>query len=261
MKTFSTTAIVLRTKKFGEKDQMVTLLTPKRGKVRAISKGSCDPKAKQCGVISSFNYVSLQIYEGRSIPIITQAQLLKGEECFLGDLKLFTLASVLCELVDLLTQEEQEVGGAFLLLKKTLEILPQIKRPEFFVEVFKVKLLHLLGYFPSFRKCVDCEEVLSEQQNNYFVSESHGFVCEGCGGSENDNPVGTRHGACLQNSTSVSFVLVKLFNFLQSKNLEDILKIKIKGGELFTLQKINTQVLQGVLGRELNTEKFLARTF
>ena len=68
------TGVVLRVQKLGEADRIVTLLTRRRGKVRAVAKGVRRTRSRWGARLEPFNHVDVQCYTGRSLDVVTQAQ-------------------------------------------------------------------------------------------------------------------------------------------------------------------------------------------
>ncbi len=69
-------AIVLRTQKLGEADRIITLLTRSSGRVRAVAKGVRRTTSRFGSRLEPFTHVDLQLAEGRSLDIVTQAETL-----------------------------------------------------------------------------------------------------------------------------------------------------------------------------------------
>src|SRR5665647_2383871 len=76
MALYRDAAIVLRAQKLGEADRIVTLLTRQRGKVRAVAKGVRRTKSRFGARLEPFMVVDVQLYEGRSLDTVTQAETL-----------------------------------------------------------------------------------------------------------------------------------------------------------------------------------------
>jgi hypothetical protein len=70
--TYSTSAIVLRNRNLGEKDRIMTLLSPEIGKFSAVAKGARAPKSKLAAVSQSFTHARFLVARGRSLDIATQ---------------------------------------------------------------------------------------------------------------------------------------------------------------------------------------------
>ena len=67
-------AVVLRTHKLGEADRIVTMLSRQHGKIRAVAKGVRRTASKFGARLEPFMVADVQLYEGRSLDIITQAE-------------------------------------------------------------------------------------------------------------------------------------------------------------------------------------------
>ena len=74
MSLYRDTGVVLRVHKLGEADRIVTLITRKHGKVRAVAKGVRRTKSRFGARLEPFGHVDVQFYTGRSLDIITQVE-------------------------------------------------------------------------------------------------------------------------------------------------------------------------------------------
>ena len=73
MTLYRDTGVVLRVQKLGEADRIVTLLTRRHGKVRAVAKGVRRTRSRWGARLEPFNHVDVQCYTGRSLDVVTQA--------------------------------------------------------------------------------------------------------------------------------------------------------------------------------------------
>ena len=78
MSLYRDEAVVLRVQKLGEADRIVTLLTRRNGRVRAVGKGVRRTMSRFGARLEPFSYVDLQLYTGRSLDIVTQAETLEA---------------------------------------------------------------------------------------------------------------------------------------------------------------------------------------
>ena len=74
MRIYRDEGIVLRTQKLGEADRIVTLLTRRTGRVRAVAKGVRRTRSRFGARLEPFTHVDLLLYPGRSLDVITQAE-------------------------------------------------------------------------------------------------------------------------------------------------------------------------------------------
>ena len=66
--------VVLRTHKLGEADRIVTMLSRQHGKIRAVAKGVRRTASKFGSRLEPFMVADVQLYEGRSLDVVTQAE-------------------------------------------------------------------------------------------------------------------------------------------------------------------------------------------
>ena len=74
MPTYRDEALVLRTHKLGEADRIITLLSRRRGKIRAVAKGVRRTSSKFGARLEPFSHVDLQFATGRTLDVVTQVE-------------------------------------------------------------------------------------------------------------------------------------------------------------------------------------------
>ena len=109
--------VVLRTQKLGEADRIVTVLTRRHGKVRAVAKGVRRTKSKFGARLEPFSHVDLQFYTGRNLDIVNQAESIRsyGNDV-VDDYPSYTAGTAVLETADRLTSEEKEPSLRLFLL-------------------------------------------------------------------------------------------------------------------------------------------------
>ena len=70
-RVYKTEAIVLRTMDLGEADRVLTVLTPRLGKLRVIAKGVRRPRSRIGGGLQLFSDVQLVLAVGRTFDVVT----------------------------------------------------------------------------------------------------------------------------------------------------------------------------------------------
>jgi DNA repair protein RecO (recombination protein O) len=150
--------IVLRTYKLGEADRIVVFFTVGRGKVRAVAKGVRKTRSRFGGRLEPPNRISLQLYEGRELDIVTQAETIEYHPALRDDLERLTDAIALVEAVDQVTQEGERAPALYRMLAGALRTLAQHEpRSPLLVAAFYWKLLALEGVAPVLDRCVRCD--------------------------------------------------------------------------------------------------------
>jgi DNA repair protein RecO (recombination protein O) len=109
---------VLRTQKLGEADRIITLLTRQNGRVRAVAKGIRRTKSRFGARLEPFTHVDVMIHPGRSLDIITQAEVIRAYGTPLAaDYPRYTAGTAMLETAERFTPEEKEPAiRQFLLL-------------------------------------------------------------------------------------------------------------------------------------------------
>ena len=117
--------IVLRTQDLGEADRIITVLTRRTGRIRAVGKGVRRTKSRFGARLEPFTHVDLLLYEGRSLDIVTQADSLRAYGAPLAsDYPRYTAGVAMLETAERFTPEErQPAQRQFLLLVGGLRAL------------------------------------------------------------------------------------------------------------------------------------------
>ena len=165
--------IVLRTYKLGEADRIIVFVTRGRGKVRAVAKGVRKTKSKFGSRLEPMSHVAVQLYEGRELDIVTQAESIEHFRVIRDDLDRIARASAMLEAVDQMAQEGEVNPRLFQMLLGGLRALSEHNGPVV-VPAFFWKLLALEGYLPILDACAECG---SEGPLVAFDLESGGLLC------------------------------------------------------------------------------------
>src|SRR3954466_9726384 len=112
---YRTEAVIIRRADFSEADRVLTLITP-QGKRRVVAKGARKTTSRLAGHIELFTHAALLLAIGRHLDIITQSTILRSSGGLRGALRRIGAAYYVAELIDRLTEEEDENRPAFELL-------------------------------------------------------------------------------------------------------------------------------------------------
>lgn len=176
MALYRETGVVLRTYKLGEADRIIILFTRGRGKVRAVAKGVRRTKSKFGSRLEPAGVVNLQLYEGRNLDIVTQAESVQLHPNLRTDIDRFGRATVLLEIVDQIGQEGESNPALFKLLAGALAELDR-EGNGLVVPAFAAKVLALEGVTPMLDACVNCGN--TERLATIEVHEG-GVLCQNC---------------------------------------------------------------------------------
>ena len=157
MSLYRDEAIVIRTYKLGEADRIIVLFTMGRGKVRCVAKGVRKTTSRFGSRLEPTSHVALQLYEGRELDTITQAEAIDVFGAIRDDLDRIARASAMLEAVEQITQEREPNKRLFAMLLGALRTLAAHDHP-LIVPAFFWKLLALEGFAPMVEECVVCGE-------------------------------------------------------------------------------------------------------
>jgi DNA repair protein RecO (recombination protein O) len=148
--------IVLRTHKLGEADRIVSFMTERHGKVRAVAKGVRKTKSKFGARLEPPSHAALQLYEGRELDIVTQAESIDHFRTIREDLDRLTRAVTMLEAVDQLALEREPNPDLYRMLLGALRALAE-HNSALVVAGFHWKVLALEGFRPVVEHCAVCD--------------------------------------------------------------------------------------------------------
>lgn len=180
MSLYRDEGVVLRVQKLGEADRIVTVLTRRHGRIRAVAKGVRRTRSKFGATVEPFSHVDLQLYNGRSLDIVVQAESLHAYgERLVTDYPRYTAATAVLETAERLSAEEREPAlRLFLLVVGALRTLADDDRdPSLVLDAFLLRAMAVSGYAPALDDCARCGE---PGPHRAFAVAAGGSVCPGC---------------------------------------------------------------------------------
>ncbi|GLZ33977.1 DNA repair protein RecO [Lentzea sp. NBRC 105346] len=174
------TGIVLRVQKLGEADRIITILTQRHGKLRAVAKGVRRTTSRFGAKLEPFCHVDVQFHPGRSLDIVTQVQTLDAFGVgIVNDYQRYTAACAVLETADRLTAEEGEpVVRLYLLVTGALRALSAAERdPSLILDAFLMRAMSFAGWAPAVSECAKCGD---PGPHRAFSVQAGGVVCANC---------------------------------------------------------------------------------
>jgi len=182
-------AVVLRVQKLGEADRIVTLLTRRHGRVRAVAKGVRKTTSRFGARLEPFGHVDVQLAEGRSLHSVRQVEGISLHGSIPGDYPRYTAASAVVETAERLTPEEHEPAlRLFLLTLGALRALATDEHPSGLVlDAYLLRAMGIAGWAPAVTECAVCGVA---GPHRAFSVPAGGAVCQRCRppGAANPNP-------------------------------------------------------------------------
>jgi DNA repair protein RecO (recombination protein O) len=243
---YKTEAIVLRTMELGEADRVLTVLTPRLGKLRVIAKGIRRPRSRLGGGLQPFSDVQLVLAVGRTFDVVTQVALENPHLGLRDDLHSTAAAWYVVELADRFCEGSADSYRAFELLAQALAALdasPHEVGRELVARWFELHLLDAMGFRPELTRCLECGSDL-EPDGNAFSAVAGGALCPQCASSA----LGAR---------PVSADGLKVLRHLQRSALTAVLRLRMTRVLHREVERLLHATVSAILERELRTRDFL----
>jgi DNA repair protein RecO (recombination protein O) len=183
-------AVVLRVHKLGEADRIVTLLTRRHGRVRAVGKGVRRTTSRFGARLEPGSHIDVQLYtrlapdqrapgHQRGLDIVQQTESLDPFGASLAsDYPRWTAVSAICETAERLTDEGEPALRLYLLVVGALRALVERAHdPSLVLDAFFVRAAALAGWEPALDECAKCSE---PGPHAAFSVPAGGAVCGEC---------------------------------------------------------------------------------
>jgi DNA repair protein RecO (recombination protein O) len=176
--------VVLRTQKLGEADRIITILGRTTGRIRAVAKGVRRTKSRFGARLEPFTHVDLMLHPGRSLDVITQAEVIRPYgEPLAADYPRYTAGVAMLETAERFTPVEKEPAlRQLLLLIGGLRSLGEAEHdPRLVLDAFLLRSLAVAGYAPALEECARCGAPASGRVRlPAFAVAAGGMVCASC---------------------------------------------------------------------------------
>ena len=187
-------AIVLRVHKLGEADRIVTLLTKRHGRVRAVGRGVRRTSSRFGARLEPGSHVDVQVLTRnsfgqdalvqRKLETITQSESIASYGAQVAnDYPRWTAASAICETAERLTPEEGEPAlRLYLLVVGALRSLADREHAAgLIMDAFFVRAMAGAGWEPALTECAVCgRRDGAERILTAFHVAAGGAVCPNC---------------------------------------------------------------------------------
>ena len=178
--------MVLRTRRQGETNKLVTLFTEDHGKVRVMANGARRPKSRFAGCLEVgwSVHIACSMRDDRDLHTLSEAELVHSRPALVADLRRLSYAAAACEIVDRLTIEHEASRRLFRCLTGVLGGLEEVEEPqlESLFWYYQLRVAEALGYRPELGVCVVCGSAPGGGPG-WFSPALGGGLCRDCGRS------------------------------------------------------------------------------
>ena len=158
MKTYKIEGIVLRTYDVFEKDKIVELMTPSKGKIKLLAKYANTSKFRFGGKLDPTTHINCSLYKGKTFDLLSSCDLIKNFPHIRSNWTSLKNSFYYLEICKKATSFEQENQPLFYLLEQTLHHLNNHEDTDQIKQQFHTEFLRLEGLLPSYKSEVDNTE-------------------------------------------------------------------------------------------------------
>lgn len=180
--------VVLRRRPLGEADDVVAFCSPTRGRFDAVARGIRKSKRSAPGRLEPFTEVHLLVAHGRTLDVISQAQVVRARPALVRDLDRLARGLYVLELYEGTAHEDAaEPSGhvaevaASVVFRSLVRALDELENAAADADLVcrraELRLLTVLGFAPQIDACVRCGASSSLVS---FSLQDGGMVCKAC---------------------------------------------------------------------------------
>lgn len=174
-------AVLIRKTPHREHDHVCEFLTPERGKITVVARGTRRINSKLNPHLAYLNAVAIRYVEGPKNKVLVGADTLSYFQS--EDYRAYQAGFEVLRLIDERVWAELPEPFTFELVSETIaRIGAHPSRARTLVAIFKVQFLKALGYFPDFVRCVMCQGAVAIRR--VFSFTHGGLVCDLCSAPE-----------------------------------------------------------------------------
>jgi len=245
MKLYKTEGIVIKKNSLNDNDEIITILTPFFGKIKAVAKSIKTIRTPKRGKLELTNYVNLLLFEGRNLDTISEVETISLHKNIFGDLKKISMAFSFCEVFDKTIEIKDGEITHFNLLKRALNILNEKCEESILHTALQLKLIDISGYFPNFYECVYCCNK-NLKEDFYFDFIRKCIICENC-----LNSIKSKKGIYLNK------VVLSIVNSVKKMNLETVFRMKLNNKDIAIIENFTREYLRSVFNVKILSWDFM----
>jgi DNA repair protein RecO (recombination protein O) len=182
----SSSAIVLRSRIYGESDKIVTFLTRDLGKVAAIAKGALRSRRRFIASLEPFTHIrlGLRLRPQAELGFVESADIVRAPRNVTRDLDRYAYSTYILEVIDCMVEGREAEPAIFDLTEEMLQTI-DVSHPQppsvDWLRYFETRLLGLTGFEPHLDRCARCAAPAPISDLRFYFNPRNGnLLCERC---------------------------------------------------------------------------------
>ncbi|KKQ75632.1 MAG: repair protein RecO protein [Candidatus Woesebacteria bacterium GW2011_GWB1_38_5b] len=168
--TYSSEAIVLGKRNYGEADKIISVFSKHKGKIFLMAKSARKPSSRKRGHLEVFNVIRFSAIETKSLDIFSEAQVTESFEEIKKDLKKTSVAYFFLEVIGKLTRENEPHEDIYYILFNSLNNLITSSNLKQLRKQYIRDILVTLGFWPQNLALDNPDKVLEDIAERQFSS-------------------------------------------------------------------------------------------
>ena len=173
MGVYTTEALVLGVKNWGEADKIVTLFSKEHGRIQATAFGCRRPKSALAGALQLFNTVEIQLTKGDRLDTVRQCSIKHCNRALSSDFAAMAYGAFVAELATGLTVDNFPQGDMYDRLVEIFDAFGS-RTPRIIALAAAYQLLEFSGMQLSYRYCIRSNKEL--EGDAWFSLEAGGAL-------------------------------------------------------------------------------------
>lgn len=237
--------MVLRQRRLGEADRILTVFTPALGKMDVKARGVRKTLSRMSGHLQPLTRCVLQMAQGHTIDVVAGCEMVESFQTLRDDLDRLSRALYAAELVDRMTPERAPSFPTYRLLVETLRRLETVDSGDLVLRFLEMRLLDLGGFRPETERCAGCQSALLPEEN-FFAPQAGGAVCRTCVPG-------------LGGARALSVNALKVLRLLQRGPYCEVARLKLPAALAQEVERHLHSYIVNILERDVNAAAFLER--
>ena len=239
MAQYTTEALVLSLRNWGDADKMVTLLTKERGRIKAAAFGCRRPRSPLAGGMQLFNYLDVQLTEGQRLDTVKQCTLRRNFKRLSEDLTAMAYGAFVAELAMEFSPEHVAEPALFDRLVLIFAAF-ETRNPRITALAAAYQLLEFTGLQLHYERCVHCGREINGDAS--FALQEGGVLCSDCR---------------IPGAESFPAELRELILGLLRLDWQGTGALRVHKAELLAAERLLLAYLQSLFGRPLRSLAFI----
>lgn len=161
---FATDGVITKVSDATGSDKFLNIITPNRGRIGVIVKGSRSPESKTASLSQLFTYGNFEIYEKNGMYWLRGGMVIDPFYNLSEDITRIAAATYMCELANELTDESDECEEILRLLLNSIYLLGKGEKKVAIVKaVFELRAMAISGYMPDASTCRYCKTPIADE--------------------------------------------------------------------------------------------------